>query len=434
MDNRTVSKTTIEELKKECKKIWESTPDTFPLFDKIYAEYEHARNDVRLKTFIDDTVRMVKGFKGSGGEDPVQWGTAFKHLIYDCGVNTVGLGGDSMRVLLDGGFCDVTSRFISEARRFDPAFSLDDILQSLRNVWIMNVIQRLMDMKIELTPSILSYSMLYPYTDNFIDTNKISVKRKLSTNSNLRRRLSGEPVTAESPLEVKLFRLVDMIETQYERSRYPMVYQSLTGIHDAQVRSMQQDNSAELVREDILDISVEKGGSSVLADGCLVKGSLSEAESRFIFCFGILLQLVDDLQDIGADKINGHRTLFSINGGSFSIQSLTNRLINFTSNVMDTDISFTSAGAKQIKELMKNSIILLIMGAVACNDGIYEKKYLAALKEHSPVSFKCLKNSYRRIGREYGRLRLKFSVKPLEIPMAEAFASGSLSCAAKKSI
>jgi hypothetical protein len=32
---------------------------------------------------------------------------------------------------------------------------------------------------------------------------------------------------------------------------------------------------------------------------------------------------------------------------------------------------------------MKNSIILLIMGAVACNDGIYEKKYLAALKEHS---------------------------------------------------
>ncbi len=427
MDTYTGIEAIIDELKGKCIKVWESTPDTFPLLHRRYTANDHAVNDVRLRTFIDDSIRLVKSFNGNGSDDPVQWGSSFKHLIYDCGVNVIGLGDVSMRVLLDGGFCDVTSDFISEAKRFDAAFKFDDILQSLRNVWIMNCIQRLMGMDIALTPSILAYSMLYPYTDNFIDTNRISVERKFGTNNKLGRRLSGEPVTAETPLEGKLFKLVDMIEAQYDRSRYPMVYQSLKGIHDAQVRSMLQDGSAELIREDILDISVEKGGSSVLADGCLIKGSLSEAESEFIFCFGILLQLIDDLQDIGTDKINGHRTLFSLNSDKDTIQNLTNRLINFTIRVMDDDVSFAGAGAKQIKELMKNSVVFLIMGAVACNDGIYGGKYLSALQEHSPIDFECLKNCYKKIGREYGRLKLKFSVKSLEIPMAKAFASGSIS-------
>lgn len=427
MDNKTPGIATIEKLKDECIKIWESTPDTFPLLRQRYDVSGHEANDIRLKAFLDDAVKLVKGFRGSSGEDPVQWGTALKHLIFSCGTDLAGLDGDSMRLLLDGGFCDVTSEFISAARKFDPVFRLDDILQSLRNVWIMNCIQGLAGMKIKLTPSILSYSMLYPYTDNFIDAGRISARKKSSTNGNLGRRLAGERVSAGTALEDKIFRLIDMIEDQYDRSRYPMVYQSLRWIHDAQVRSMLQDGPAELTREDILDISAEKGGSSVLADGCLVRGSLSETESVFIFCFGLILQLVDDLQDIGADSANRHRTLFSIKDGSDMIQRVTNRLINFTVNVMDTDCAFDSAGAKQMKELFKRSIVLLIMGAVACNDALYEKGYLAGLQEYSPFSFKCLKNSYGRIGREYGKLRLKFAVKPLEIQMAEAFASGRLS-------
>jgi hypothetical protein len=427
MDTKTNSGITIERLKQECKRLWGSTPDTFPVLHGCYGTYEHTVNDMRIKAFIDDSVRLIKGFKGNGREGRVQWGTALKHLIYGCGVDAAGLSGDSMRFLLDGGFCDVTAEFISKARDFDPAFILDDILQSLRNVWIMNCIQKLAGIMIGLTPSIFSYSMLYPYTDNFIDTDKISADQKNNITSSLTKKLSGEAVKAENSLEEKLFRLVDMIGAQYERSRYPMVYQSLRWIHDAQVRSMLQDDTVELTMEDILDISIEKGGSSVFADGCLVKGSLCETESVFIFSFGLLLQLVDDLQDIEADRASGHRTLFSINSGSDDVQRLTNRLINFTINTMDNDSSFKGEGAKQIKELVKDCLILLVMGAAACNDRIYEKNYLATLQEHSPVSFKCLKNSYKRIGKEYGRLKLKLSVKPLEVQMAEAFASGSLS-------
>ncbi len=417
----------MEQIKSACMQIWESTPDTFPLLRTSRTGNEQAVNDSRLMAFIGDAVSMVKGFRGTGDEDPRQWGSALKKLIYDLGVNSAGLSSDNMRLLLDGGFCDVTSDFISKARGFDPSFKLDDILQSLRNVWIMNCIQQLAGSGIGLTPSVMAYSMLYPYTDNFIDTGRISSRKKDSTNSNLGRRLSGEKVAAKTPLEEKLFRLIGMIEAQYERSRFPMVYQSLMWIHDAQVRSMLQDGPEELTREDILDISAEKGGSSVLADGCLVRGSLSDAQAAFIFSFGLILQLVDDLQDVKTDSARGHRTLFSMKGDSRTLQGLTNKLINFSVNVMDTDNSFCGTQAEQLKELIKKSMLLLIMGAVACNDAMYEKEYLSALQEQCPFSFKVLKSSYNRIGKEYGRLKLKFSVKPLEIQMAAAFASGRLS-------
>ncbi len=427
MNNNIGMETIIDELKRKSIEVWESTPDTFPLLYKKFAVYEHSVNEARFKAFIDDVVRLVKGFKGNGSDDTVQWGTSLKRLIYDCGVNIVGLSDDSMRLLLNEGFCDVTSEFITEARRFDASFRFDDILQSLRNVWIMDCIQRLMGKRIELTKSIFAYSMLYPYTDNFLDANQISNSKKNNTNNNLGKRLAGFPVTAGTPLENKLFRLVDIIEAQYDRSQYQMVYQSLSGIHDAQVGSMRQDGSDKLSTEEIFAISVEKGGSSVLADGCLIKGSLSEDEAEFIFNFGVLLQLIDDLQDIETDKSNGHNTLFSVNVGSDTIQSHTNRLINFTIALMDDDKCFTGKEAVQIKELMKKSIVILAMGAIASNTNLFDKNYLIALQEYSPIDFNSLKRSYKRIGREYGKLRLKFSVKSLEVPMAKAFASGILS-------
>ena len=416
----------INEFKIKSIKAWESTPDTFPLFHRRYDEREQTVNEVSMKAFIDDSIKLVKAFKGNGRDDMTQWGTSFKRLIYNCGVNIIGLSGESMKVLLNDGFCDVTADFISEARRFDANFRFDDIFQSLRNVWIMNCIQKLMERNIELTPSILAYSMLYPYTDNFIDTNRISDAKKHNTNNKLGERLSGKPVVAETPLEDKLFKLVAVIEDQYARSLYPMVYQSLNGIHNAQVRSMHQDGVAELIREDILDISAEKGGSSVLADGCLVKGHLSDTEAEFIFHFGLLLQLVDDLQDVVADKGCGHKTLFSASRDVEETQSLTNRLINFSLGIMHADRCFKGDAADMIKKLMKKSIVFLIMGAVSCNSNLYDKKYLIALQEYSPIDFKCLKNSYKRIGREYSRLKLRFSIKSLELPLAYALASGSV--------
>ncbi len=416
----------IDRLKNNCITIWKNTSETFPKHLKIIADSERAANQIRMKAFIGDTVRLIRSFDGKSGKDPVRWGSSLKKLIYDCGVDVAGLDGQGMKLLLNGGFCDVTSDFITEVRLFDAAFKLDDMLQSLRNVWIMNCIQMLMGMKVCITPSICAYSMLYPYTDNYLDAGTVPDIRKHSTNHRLEKRLAGERIKAETPLENRLFKLVDMIEGQYERKSYPMVYMSLLAIHEAQVRSMLQDGAISLTNDEILDISAQKGGSSVLADGCLIAGGLSEDEAEFIFSFGILLQLIDDLQDAAVDRSSRHNTLFTANKGDQNAECITNRLINFTVGLMDHDNRFSGTKAVQTKEVMKKSILLLIMGAAASNSGMYGKEYLQSLEKFSPVSFSCFRDSYRRIGREYAKLKVKLSMKALEVPMAKAFASGSI--------
>ncbi len=62
---------------------------------------------------------------------------------------------------------------------------------------------------------------------------------------------------------------------------------------------------------DILRMSLAKGGTSVLADACLVRGSMTDEESLVAFEWGALLQLGDDLQDVRDDLRSGSCTLFT---------------------------------------------------------------------------------------------------------------------------
>lgn len=63
--------------------------------------------------------------------------------------------------------------------------------------------------------------------------------------------------------------------------------------------------------QEILQLSFYKGGASVLADACLVKGELTPNESTFAFGYGTFLQLLDDLQDRMEDASMKHQTLYS---------------------------------------------------------------------------------------------------------------------------
>lgn len=413
-------------LKDKHTRSWKDTPDTFPAFQARYTADQHRKNEAAMSCFADEMIQLIKGFSGKSHEDSILWGSEFKRLIYGCGVDILGLEGSSMRLLLEDGFCDVTSDFISKSREFDADFKLEDIFQSLRNAWIMNCIQKLTGMKVEMTPAVFAYSMLYPYTDNYLDASSVSDKEKKQVNQNFRKILAGENSRAASVLEEKLSRLVRMIEGQFPRGSFPMVYESLLGIQSAQEKSMLQSVRNREPYPDILDISVEKGGCSVFADGCLVKGALSGDEASFIFGFGVMLQFIDDLQDASEDRGNGHLTVFSIQDTVISAERLTNRLINFTNRTLDEDKCFCSQDAADLKNLIQKSILFLVMGAVACNRSMYGRNWLKAMEEYSPLSFKYLNTFYKRMGREFGKLKIKLAVKPLEITMARAFASGNL--------
>lgn len=425
MDNYCNSTEKIDALRAEYIKIWESTPDTFPKLQETFSSMQQQEKDIQMNTFADKMLLLVKGFTNGQAEDSVRWGTALKKLIYECGTGIIGLDGSGMRLLLDEGFCESTSDFIVKAREFDSGLKIDDIGQALRNVWIMNCIQKLTGNKVEVTPSVLSYSLLYPYTDNYLDANSISAGRKRLLNQRFERRLAGEYLKAETAYENKLFKLVDNIEGQFDRSEFPMVYMGLLGIQAAQGKSLLQQGRGKAGNpRDILSISIEKGGSSVLADACLVNGSLISEETSFMFGFGVLLQLLDDLQDAAADRSYGHATIFSRKDERQSQEINTNRLINFTMRILDEDSCYMTPGAITIKDMMKRSVIFLLLGAVACNRKMFGRNYLSQLETYSPLSFNYLKSFYKKIGREYGKLKIKLAVNPLEAPMAKALAAG----------
>ena len=78
-----------------------------------------------------------------------------------------------------------------------------------------------------LTPSIFAYSMLYPYTDNYLDDPATSRGAKLAFSDRFRRRLDGDAVEPFNDREATIWRLVELIEEQYARADWPEVYASL---------------------------------------------------------------------------------------------------------------------------------------------------------------------------------------------------------------
>jgi len=248
---------------------------------------------------------------------------------------------------------EITHQFICNVKEFNNDIKLDKMVQALRNVWIMNILQVLFNIKVECTPSVFAYSMLYPYTDNYLDNTEIPFQDKQTINKKFRSRLEGEKIESKNAYEESLFDFVGIIEGQYPRAAYKELYESLLSIHDAQCRSLSQHNVMTSPYErDVIGISTEKDGASVLADAYLVNGKLSEAQADFGFAFGTLLQFCDDLQDAKEDLDNGDMTMFSVTSEKWPLDNITNALFDFSNKIMeDSEEVFIEGELNKMKAL-----------------------------------------------------------------------------------
>jgi hypothetical protein len=200
--------------------------------------------------------------------------------------------------------------------------------------------------------------------------------------------------------------LVQMIENQYPRDSFPQIYEALLAIHNAQSKSLlQQDKVSAIYEKDIIGITFEKGGMSVLTDAFLVKGTLLKKEAELMFGFGVILQLADDLQDVAEDRNKGHMTVFSQTASSFSmLDNVTNKLFNFMATVLDDDVFFNNPKLIVLKKLIKFNCNYLLFQAIAKNQELYSSDFIKRIKIYSPYSFKYLKSLYNRLGREHKKL------------------------------
>jgi hypothetical protein len=256
--------------------------------------------------------------------------------------------------------------------------------------------------------------MLYPYTDNYLDDPNTTPETKRAFNKRFALRLSGREVSPTSSHEATVYSLVAMIESQFDRSRYPAVFESLHAIHSAQRKSVQLlRRNASPYEVDVLGISIEKGGSSVLADAYLVAGSLDEDQASCAFGWGAFVQLVDDLQDVEEDARDGLQTVFSQSAGHWTLDAITNRALHFGSQVTRRLDCFCAQTAGPIKELMRQSAAQLLIQAAGAAHHYYTDAYLREIEPHSPFRFTFLSQQ---------RERAAARMAPL-VGLIEAFAS-----------
>lgn len=381
------------DLLEEWLSVWHQTEGGLWSLGRSYSQEERAEREALLDRALDHIQACV--FKSEPEYDGIVGAVA--HL--SCAA--LDIDDDRTEALLRDDFSAVARDLAAHARHLDPDVATDDILQACRNAWTACGLQALLGEPAHLTPAIFAYSMLYPYSDNYLDDKTVPRDAKLRFSLRFRLRLAGDELRPGNRRESAIWELVSLIEGQWPREAHPGVYDCLLAIHHAQERSLQQQRAAALSDTDILRLSFAKGGASVLADAFLAKGSLSEAEMHFAFGWGVLLQLGDDLQDLASDRECGFHTLFSRVAGEAPLDELTTRTLNFGSRVMESMHSLPN-GAEHLKELLRRNSISLIIAAAGEYSARYSENFLRELECYSPLRFAFLKSRKERAARWLG--------------------------------
>jgi len=381
-------------------RLWVTTPAELPILGPPAGFRLHLGNEYAAARLIDALAAEVERVPEGECERRV-WREAVRERLQAFGAARLGWPDGYGRLLCGDDFFEASIAFTREARAFDPGLRLDGLWQALRNVGIGNTLQLLLDRPVTLRPGLFAYSMLYPLTDNLLDDPGLDGGAKRGFNERFGRRLAGLPVKPVGVGEEAVFRLVTRIEEEFPRPRFADVHASLLAIHRGQVRSLLQQADPEIPDARVLAISCEKGGSSVLADLYLVAGQATPSLERFAFGYGAFLQLLDDLQDVEADRAAGHQTLFTRAARRGPLDEATARLARFIDRVLDDAEILEGPGAADRKDLVRRSCQNLLVGAIADQPRRFTRAFRRSVERHWPFSLAAIRRLRRRAERRF---------------------------------
>ncbi len=381
--------------------MWWDTPCDFPELGEVVPRARQRRTAREARRLIDRLAREVAELP-DGEAERAAWRERVQATLRRFGEEHLGWPEGYRELVCADEFFQATVDFARGVRAFDRGLPLADFGQALRNVWIMNSLQMLLDLPVASAPALFAYSMLYPLTDNLLDDPEVAPEAKREFNRRLGARLAGERVEARGRREAAVFGMVERIEGQYPRPRFPEVFSSLLAIHRAQVLSLtQQGRSQPPYESDLLAISVEKGGTSVLADGYLAAGTLAPGEADFCFGYGVFLQLLDDLQDVRRDREAGHMTVFSQTAGAWPLDRLASRLHRFTARTLAEASRFAAPRYDQLKDLIRRNSTGLLVASIADHQDLFTPAYVRELEGRWPVRFAALRRLRERARKRF---------------------------------
>ncbi len=381
---------------------------------------EKLENERQLSETLDWMSRQLEN-STKRGFDQQRFSEEASSRIKQTGVSIFGLEENQVNCIEQLGINRTAEDFYHQAKTFDPFISFEDVFQASRNVWTSNYLQVLLGLPVSLTPSLFAYSMLYPVTDNYLDDPRRSQAEKGAFNQRFGQWLKGEFATPQNWNEEDVLDLVRMVERQYPRGQFELVYESLLAIHYAQSKSARLPKWPEKLHiRRIAEMSLEKGGTSVLADGFLAAGELSAEEMEIIFNYGAFAQLMDDQEDIEQDLRHRELTLFTDAARYGKADGVMNRVFNFAHHVLKGLDRFNNPQAAPLKQMSMKGIDLLLMDAVLRTEKYYSKAYLQQMEEHFPFRFGYLKQvrkTIRKKGISAERMIGLFSHKAESMPL-----------------
>lgn len=381
-----------------------------------YQLFEQWANEAYIKRGIDSFISILSGdnqWLSSLEEQSEILKPKLKAFILDADF----LSASEKAFMSRHDFIDASLAFIKRAQSEDAELNLDNIGQAMRNFWIANLLQAIFLKPAKLTDSLYSYSMLYPYTDNLMDEGAENNQKKrefcqrlsITLNSFAKSKWSDLKLSSD---ETRIHELCQLIYDDFDKEEQERVQFGLTWIHEAQMDSLKQQQPNLLPYElDILRLSFDKGGSSLIADALLVEPDLSHESLIFCYHLGAVLQLCDDLQDTCEDAQNGHQTLFSQLKDHYVFDNLLDHLLSFS---FELEKSAEYAGIKPYdliqSVLIPNTNLLLIVSAVL-NDQLFSRRWIDSHKKYLPVTPNGIKRIQRHLKKKLKTTALGKSAK-----------------------
>ncbi len=151
---------------------WNSSDSTFPQNMRVYNPEEQAACERQFEKLVGSIKRKAKKANGSYQTLRLQKNELLQDMS-DFFRHVFDYSDEQLQLIISEPMIKSSWKFLKVARHYDSEITIEDAFQAMRNVWIMNGLQLLMGMEIKLTPSVFAYSMLYPYTDNYLDDNNI---------------------------------------------------------------------------------------------------------------------------------------------------------------------------------------------------------------------------------------------------------------------
>ena len=392
--------TRVVALRDEHSRLWLATPSAMPALGPPVSWLRHLSNERAARRLVDRLAAEVERVPRSERERGA-WREGVRERLRAFGEQRLDWPAGYRRLLFADEFFTASVSFVREARAFAPDLPDASLGQALRNVWIGNSLQMRLGLPVALGPGLFAYSMLYPLTDDLLDDPSLDPRAKGAFSDRFGMRLAGRAVRPAGAREAAVFELVRRIETQFPRDAFPDVHESLLAIHAGQAQSLRQQDDPRLGDRDLLEITFEKGGSSVLADLYLVAGRSCREDERFAFGYGTFLQLLDDLQDVSADLGAGHQTVFTRAAQLGGLDEPAARLGSYVDRVLD-DEPLTGLAAADRRDLVRRNCRALLVGAIAEQPRRFTRPFRRAIERRWPFSFGAMRRLRRRAEVRFG--------------------------------